>query len=45
MNADTIFDIFDTYYEKTKSSIDAIKELEKEKPGLLHPWNFNYFMN
>jgi hypothetical protein len=45
MSADTIFDIFDTYYEKTKSSIDAIKELEKDKPGLLHPWNFNYFMN
>jgi DNA-binding MurR/RpiR family transcriptional regulator len=32
MNADTIFNIFDRFYEKTKSCLEKIRNVEKQKP-------------
>ncbi|MEI7478077.1 MAG: hypothetical protein WCJ81_06400 [bacterium] len=32
MNADTIFQIFASFYEKTKASFDTVREIEKTKP-------------
>lgn len=40
-----LFSIFDEIYEKTKYSFAEIKKLEKQRPGLREPWNFNYMMS
>lgn len=45
MSADTIFGIFDSYYEKTKGCFQAIRDMEGEKPGIRKPWNMNYMLS
>ena len=45
MNADTIFSIFDTFYEKTKACLQNIRDLEQEKPGLRKARNMGYMLS
>lgn len=44
MSTSELFAIFDPIYNQTKYVFDTIRQLEKEKPGLRKPWNFNYMM-
>jgi oligoendopeptidase F len=44
MTSKELFGIFEPIYKKTKYGFDAIRKLEKEKPGLRKPWNFAYMM-
>lgn len=44
MTKKELFSLWDSIYEKTKYGFTNIRKLEKEKPGLRKPWNFNYMM-
>lgn len=44
MTLKELFSVFDTLYEKTKSVLTDIQDLEKETPGITRPWNFNYMV-
>lgn len=44
MDASEIFSIFDKIYQKTKYAFKAVRDLEKNMPGLRKPWNFGYMM-
>lgn len=44
MTVKELFAIFEPIYEQTKFAFKNIRELEKTKPGLRKPWNFNYMM-
>ncbi len=43
MTKEELFGIFGDIFEKTKYVFEIAREKEKEKPGLLKPWNNVYF--
>lgn len=45
MTLDELFSIFDTLFEKTKSVLTDIQNLEKETPGITKPWNFSHMVS
>lgn len=45
MTKKELFSLWDQIYTKTKYGFKNIRTLEKEKPGLRKPWNFNYMMS
>lgn len=44
MTLKELFSVFNTLYEKTKSVLTDIQDLEKETPGITKPWNFTYMI-
>lgn len=40
-----LFGLFDDIYKRTKYAFTEIRKLEKSKPELRKPWNFNYMMS
>lgn len=45
MSLKELFSVFDTLYEKTKSVLTDIQNLENETPGITKPWNFTYMVS
>lgn len=44
MDKKELFALFDSIYERTKSSFAELRKLEKKMPGLRKPWNFHYLL-
>jgi oligoendopeptidase F len=44
MSLDELFSVFEKLYDKTKSVLVDIQNLEKETPGITKPWNFSYMI-
>jgi Peptidase family M3 len=45
MTKKELFSIFDDLYEKTKHGFEKVRDMEKDMPGLLKPWNFSYMLS
>ncbi len=44
MSSKEIFDLFDGLYKKLSKKFPEIRDMEKDMPWLMKPWNFSYMM-
>jgi len=44
MTKDELFTLCDEIYEHTKYGFENVREMEKARPGLRKPWNYNYML-